>query len=604
MIDFVNLISRKKIVIDLGACDIKVLLLERTFERIKVLKCRLIDFADGGFMTQDESSVELQQILESFGDLPVILIIPEHLSLARLTQFSTGPRRELGPSNLRELSGWFHLAEDEEILWELRLIRRIPGYINAGVLTMVRALDIDDQVQRLGLHESNLIRVTTPANALADAHSALTTDMPSAILIEVGATTTAVVVIESNQMVYSTSFPIGGESLTEVIAAYFEIPFDEAELRKREDRYFIDEELTPLPLKAAVESWLNELSSVLEIQFGESDYVLSELRRRPVLLSGGGALIPGMIDYLRAVYGFRMETWDEILESHQLTKISGVPRFLGAIGAGWAPCHRQSLLPTHLKQKRFAQSIQFFANILSLAIISGIFVFLVICSMREYKFYTELNYDLDRLEKAFGRIQTTDSLMHERLYLFREHYRLMKEFGMSLDWIRSIDALEKAQIDPGLWMVLLADKATFLANSRNSITNLISQTTPDSAAAAVSAVTASSLPLSRLDQPGLISQFVFSHPVDTGFTNINSLVDKLYNHPPFGAVDRMPNDYLHNLVPQQFIISNQTFTLRLDWQKNYKEEFDSSWTNRFMIKLPGKSSTTNSVPSASSTRKF
>lgn len=602
MLDYVNLISRRRIVVDLGACDIKVLLLERTTRGVRIVSTRLIDFADGGFMTQDESSVELQKLLEMMGEYPVILIIPEHLSLSRLTQFSIGPRRELSRESLRELSGWFHLGEDEEILWELRYIRKLPGYVNAGILTMARALDVDDQVQRLGIYETNLIRVTTPANALADAWSYLGPEKSSAILIEVGATTTAVVVIESGQSVYSTSFPIGGESLTEVIASYFDIPFDEAELRKREERFFVDEDQTPVPLKAAVESWLNELASVLEIQFGDPEYVMSELQRRPVMLSGGGSRIPGMLDYLRHVYGFRIESWEELMAEKELDDMDGIDRYLGALGAGWSPCQRQSLMPTHLRQTRFVQTIQFFANIVTATVIAGILIFLGVCSFREFQHFSDLNSELDAIERAFGRIKAIDSLMLERYHRFTDHLQLIEKYRKSLDWSRSINSLENARFESGLWMILLADKATYFDSSQAVATNLV-DAVPSTATQQNGAPPQTSSPdsLTRLEQPGLVSQIVIDGPIEASLTRLSTMVERLKNQEPFAAVDRLPSDTQQDLVPEEFALTNQTFTLRLDWGGYDTFTFSPSWTNRFVIRLPQSSGSTNSTRSVPST---
>lgn len=591
-IDFVRFITNRRIIIDIGACDIKVLLVEKRVDQIKVIDSRLIDYTDGGYMTQDESSVELQQILETLGEYPIVLIIPEHLSIARLTQFTSRPKRELNHDSLRELSGWFHLGDGEEILWELRLIKNLPGYINSGVLTMSRALDVDDQVQRLGVHEDNLIRVTTPSSSLADTYIYLSDNETSALLIEVGATTTAVVVIEQGQAVFSTNFPIGGESLTEVVCQCFDIPFDEAEMKKREEKIFLDEENTALPFKAALESWTNELAGVLEIQFGSAEATQKELHSRPIYISGGGAQIPGMLDYIKNIYGYNLLDWDDVLEKKNLHHEVASGRFLSALGAGWAPVCRHNLLPDHLRQKRNSQSIQFIFNIFSLLLISGVMIYLIVCSIWQFQDLSDLNNKLDEMERSFGQITTIDNLMRERYGSIKGQKGLLIDYKHSLDWTAALETLEDAQKGTGAWMLLLAEKQSYFTSKSLPSTNVVNKPNGD-LIRPTSSNGPSESDTTAEEGPGIISQLVLKGGAEASLNSLQSLVENLRGSGPFENVDKLPADSHESHLSDNYVLSNQTYTLRLDW-KGYSEfELASDWTNAFRILLPNQS--TNSV---------
>lgn len=587
--DFVRYITNHRIIVDVGACDIKVLHVEKQGRKLKVLEARLIDFIDGGFMTQEESSFELQQVLESMGDHPVILIIPQHLSLSRLTQFSLNPRRELTPYNLRELSGWYHLGDDEEILWEVRPIKKVPGYINSGILTMVRALDVDDQVQRLGLHESNLIRVTTPANALSDSYSRLAGTEESAVLLDIGATTTTVTVVEAGQSVYSGSFPIGGESLTEVISSYLDVPFDQAEMKKREEQLFTDEESTPIPLKAAIESWLNELLSILEIHYGEESIARRQLKTKPILLSGGGAQIPGMEDYLEQVYDFHIQSWDDLLDSDCVEAEGDLRRFLGPLGPGWGGCQRHSLMPNHLRQKRNAQSIQFLSNLASFAVICGVMIFLIVSSLNQFRIYSNLNSELDQYERSFGQIKTIDNLMRERYVKISQYKDLLMYYRVSLDWMRSLNSFKRVMGESDAWMVMIADKKSYFLPKTTTLTNTVLSANLDATTPAL--VNKSVVPevTSMPSKPGLIGQIVIPETTERSLSQLNTLVANLNNRDPFGYVDKLPQDIQHSHLNSEFVITNQTYTLQLDWLGYDAFTLSPSWTNRFILKLPDKS---------------
>lgn len=596
LFDYVRFITNQKLIVDVGACDIKVLHVQCSGKNLKILDSRLIDFVDGGFMSQEESSIELQQLLESYGDLPIVLIIPQHLSFSRLTQFTLGPRRELTHSSLRELSGWYHIGEDEDILWELQNVKNLPGYTNAGVLTMVRALDVDDQVQRLGVHETNLIRVTTPSSALAESFVHLCEKGQTAFLLDIGATTTTVVVIESSQAVYSGSFPIGGESLTEVISSYFDIPFDQAETKKREEKLFLDHESTPLPLKAAIESWYNELCSHLEIHFGQQEVVSKELRIRNVYLSGGGSQIQGMTDYLTDLYQFKIKTWDSLKESIVSEVDLPLPRYIGMLGPGWCGYQKQCLMPAYVRQKRNIQSIQFISNILSILAIGGIIILMIYFSVREYQRYTRLDGELGALNQSFKQIQTIDGLMHQRFANINELKDILVQYRKSLDWSRALQTLKDAQDETESWMIFLEDKKSYQLAQKLTSTNATTQlpNTPVSPAPTRDILTE---PNPQIEIPGLISQIVMQGNAEQALSNLNTFVEKLKNVEPFGNVDKLPEDILPSHISPEFFISNQTFTLRLDWGGYDMYSFSPEWTNEFSMKLP-----TNATNKTSSTK--
>ena len=588
LIDFARYITSQNLIVDVGTCDIKILHVRRMGKAIKVLDFRLIDFVDGGFMSQDESSIELQQVLESYGDIPIVLIIPQHLSFSRLTRFTLGPRRELTHASLRELSGWHYIGEDEEILWEIKNVKNVPGYTNTGVLSMVRALDVEDQVQRLGVHETNLIRVTTPAIALAESFIHFSGNDKTAFLLDIGATTTTVVVVESGQSVYSGSFPIGGESLTEVISSYLDIPFDQAETKKREEKLFLEADTTPLPLKSAIESWVNELISHLEIHFGEQEIASKELRSRNIFLSGGGAQIPGMVGYLGEVYKFKISSWEFVKGTVYSKADLPLPRYVGMLGPGGGSSQKHSLMPPHIRQKRNVQSIQFLSNLLSILAIGGIMVMIIYFSLNEYKSYVRLDGELRAINRSLDQVQKIDGLMHQRFADVSNLKDILVEYRASLDWSRALLTLKEAQEETESWIIFLEDKRSYQLSKNSNSTNSVEQSSSSSTKAAQSRDNQLGA-LSETETPGLISQIVMKGNAEQALSNLNTFVAKLKNVEPFGNVDKLPEDDHSFRIGPEFFISNQTFTLRLDWSGYEAYSLSQNWTNKFVM----KSSTTS-----------
>ena len=165
-------------------------------------------------------------------------------------------------------------------------------------------------VQRAGLEIDEL--VAAPVAACASALSA-EERAHGVLLIDLGAGTTSIAVVTQGQIAHCAVLPIGSMHITNDIAMVLQVPAREAELLKcRYGRTLVEasvpEAEAPIDepgLPAVSRSVLNQIITARTEEI--ADMAASELRNSAsrgqvtagVVLSGGGAQLPGMAEMLR-----------------------------------------------------------------------------------------------------------------------------------------------------------------------------------------------------------------------------------------------------------------------------------------------------------------
>lgn len=147
-----------------------------------------------------------------------------------------------------------------------------------------------------------------------------------AMILDLGGSTTDLIVIQHQDVVGTKVFTIGGQALTFEIATLFEIPYEEAEdLKYKYCRQEIEDKDQVIKIEKAVSSYL----SLWKVGF---ETALSEFKDLPylprqIMLAGGGALLPQMKKILLEIskdkkYKFSKDPEITILTPQHLNNLS------------------------------------------------------------------------------------------------------------------------------------------------------------------------------------------------------------------------------------------------------------------------------------------
>lgn len=171
--------------------------------------------------------------------------------------------------------------------------------------------------------------------SFAMTRSLISDNKTCAMIVDIGSVTTDVCVTENGLPILNRSIEVGGNVMTESIAKSLNISFDRAEQFKQDFGLTIsNKEINNIP--KAIEETLSPMVN-------EIKYVFDLYRRQgsgkidTVILSGGSAYLPSLVDYLSKVLNINVhigDAWHKVMYPKELKPVLDEvgPRFSVAVG--------------------------------------------------------------------------------------------------------------------------------------------------------------------------------------------------------------------------------------------------------------------------------
>ena len=147
-------------------------------------------------------------------------------------------------------------------------------------------MDVESYASRLAARRV-IERLPSPAN------------LQLVALFEIGSHSTALQVIRNDELVYERDQPVGGAALTQSIARQYGLSFEEAEQKKKAGVGLPADDLQAV-LRPFLATLAQELGRALQFFFTSTPH--NKVDR--ILLSGGGASLPGLAEAVMSQTGF------------------------------------------------------------------------------------------------------------------------------------------------------------------------------------------------------------------------------------------------------------------------------------------------------------
>src|SRR5512146_185148 len=208
---------RRVLALDAGSRCIKLLLAESDFGRLRILKEELLDLQAEGLVAPDEIKTHLQARLEDWGNPPLALLLPQHLSISQVIDLPLAPESEvekLIADETIKLGG----VSESRIIYDFVRIEASAKNRQQFWVTLCQEGDIRERILHLGVEQEELCEITTPANALIAAYRAAAPLSSRAILVHLGAEATVVVILVAGQGAFAASFQMGSDFFTRSLA--------------------------------------------------------------------------------------------------------------------------------------------------------------------------------------------------------------------------------------------------------------------------------------------------------------------------------------------------------------------------------------------------
>jgi cell division protein FtsA len=287
--------------------------------------------------------------------------------------YEFGRRRGIEPDDLRyavELGARVRLEDDREILQicpqdftlDGRAGYRNPKSISCARLEanvhVVTASAQEHQGLIAAVHQAHLAVEETIFEGIAAAYAAvLPADRARGVaVIDVGAQSTHVAVYDGDALLLATAIPLGGDHFTRDVSLLLKVNYDDAENLKREYGCAVtslvsDHSLIEIPSaegRAPREAARHQLNEILEARAEEIfERAFEEILRvgmeqsllEGAILTGGGALLPGMCDVAERVMNCQarnglatgIDDWPSELDTPVWTTAAGLAMYSGRL---------------------------------------------------------------------------------------------------------------------------------------------------------------------------------------------------------------------------------------------------------------------------------
>ena len=299
--------------IDIGNYTIKVVQLKRSISGPWQLNgvariSRTIKFGDesnGG----DRSAKRLSKILQSLpaGRSKCVLGVSGREVNLRVTKVpplsQAGKLKKLMEFEVMQIAG----KSGGDVYSDYCLLN-VPtrGYPELPVLVgLAKNSLVNERIDSLKKAGGGLAEVTPNALALFQVLRAnpMVNLAETIVLLDIGHENTEVVIQKDGHLLFARNITSGGKAFTEALAEQLKVEFEQAELLKIKEGVITASWDRDNQISLALISATSQLQSVVEtsVSFARNTLKMDELTVDRILLSGGGARIKGLDNYLHSV---------------------------------------------------------------------------------------------------------------------------------------------------------------------------------------------------------------------------------------------------------------------------------------------------------------
>jgi len=183
--------------------------------------------------------------------------------------------------------------------------------------------------------EMDLNLFSLEVESFAMTRSLVSNENVCTMIVDIGSVTTDVCVVENGLPILNRSIEVGGNVMTKSIAQSLNISFDRAEQFKQDFGLTMNRvgfNNIPKNIEETLSPMVNEIKYVFDLYGREGDKKIDN-----VILSGGSAYLPSLVDYLTRVLNIDVhigDAWHKIRYPKELKPILDEigPRFSVAVG--------------------------------------------------------------------------------------------------------------------------------------------------------------------------------------------------------------------------------------------------------------------------------
>ena len=557
--------ARRVLALDAGSRQIRMLLAQSRFGRVKILRQEAIDLNEEGLVSTEEVRAHLETLIQEWGDPPTALVLPQHISTSQVVDLPAAPEEEI-EKLIRDETLKLGGVSESKIIYDF--VRIEPPEVGRQQfwITLCQEGEIRERIAQLGLENQDLCEVTTAANALITAHQKNNPDASKAILVHAGAQATVVVILVAGQGAFASSFDMGGDFFSRTLARLRNCSEGSAETLKRGTNLLAGPQGDP-KFAAAVDGWIEELKRQLEDWFNQHRGAGLDVAAFEVSASGGAFEQPGLLEYSRSKLGMRMAGWPARVPEGSPVPTKGFePAYGLALQAlGFSP-QPVSLLPEDFRAKWLKRLGRERIEVAS-------FVLLIVCALllglgtwRQAVLATHKKLLLEKVTDGQAAAEANEALTSELVGEYETFRPLFASQGNTVDVLNTLALLQQSRSNHSFWYVLIADQQSyFTAPAAAGSTNKPAKTGLGSGAEKNPVGGSQGSTNLNSARPGMIAELVVPEDAELARVTLSQLVKELKQQPLFSKVDLLSEDLRRDLADPKVVVPGRDYVLALDF---------------------------------------
>lgn len=563
---------RRVVALDAGHRRLKLLLAESDFGRLRILKEEMLDLQAEGLVSDEETRDHLQGLLEHWGNPPLAVVLPQHLSISQVVDLPQAPESEVDKLIAEETLKLGGVSESRIVYDFVRNEVAAKGRQQFWV-TLCQEGNIRERFVRLGIEQEEICEVTTTDNALIAAYRATGVPASRAILVHLGAQTTVVVILLEGRGAFATSFQMGGEFFTRSLARLRGCSEEAADTRKREQD-LLNGPQASAEFAAVVDGWAAELKRQLGEWFQQNPSISRDKPPFDLIASGGGFEQPGLLEYLKTSLALPFQPWPKTVQAEAAAPGKGFePAFgvaLQALGHSTQPV---SLLPDDYRlagRKRLSRQR---IELASLALVCLCAVLLALGTWHKLSLLHSKTALWAKVQAGQRAVDENDALTATLLGEYENLRPVLAAQRNTSDTLKTLALLQQSRSIGNFWCVVLADQYSYfsqrpalLLTNRPARTNLFGSTA-DLAYGGLLPFRPPAPAVTNVSpaKPGFIVELCVPGEAEAARRLISEVVNGLKRQPLFSKADLLSDDLRRNLADPKVVVPDRQFVLALDF---------------------------------------
>lgn len=328
--------------VDIGSDSIKIVELEREGKNIKLLSYGFSENVDANKSSWENSSSTIARVISKICEesqvksISAISALPTFSVFSSVLNLSNVTKKDIPSAVHWEAKKVIPLPLDEMILDWKKVESEGGDKGDVKVLLTGAPRTLVERYIRI-FKKSKLSLLSLETETFSLIRSLIGHDKSTIMILEIGASTTDVTIVDNGIPMLNRSIDIGGHTITKAISEQLNIDYNSAE------QFKYDMGVSSIDSKAPKEGVSKIISDSVSPIVNEIKYAINlfqnnnNKRTEKIILSGGSAFLPGLTDYFSKVLDIKViigNPWSRISYPTDLEPLLNEigPRMSVAIG--------------------------------------------------------------------------------------------------------------------------------------------------------------------------------------------------------------------------------------------------------------------------------